>query len=87
MSREKRKVPLYQQGKQQVAGATARLADGTAPDAQAATWNVTADSLGGIVPAVGDRCRDTAGRWWSVKTVGALTDGIYPLACEREGAK
>ena len=48
---------------------------------------MNATSLGiGFVPRVDDRGRGTDGVWWTVKVVGALDGGEWPLACEREGA-
>ena len=84
MARERRSIPLYQQGRRQVAGVQARLADGESADADSAVWLVSASSLGDLVPRAGDRCRGTDGTWWTVREVGAPDGAEYPCACERE---
>lgn len=92
MADPKRKaIPLYQSLRpsgalrQQVAGVQAKLAPGSDPKAASATWLIAEASLGGIVPAAGDRCRGTDGAWWTVKAVGTLAGGNWPCDCEREG--
>ena len=85
-------VPLWQRltasgsVRSQVAGVAARLADGDSADALSATWLVSAASLGGLAPRVGDRCRGTDGAWRTVRDVGEPNDaGEWPVLLEREG--
>ena len=84
MTRDRRSIPLYQQGRQQVAGVQARLQLGESADGDSAVWLIRAESLGGLKPRAGDRCRGTDGVWWTVKEVASLDGGEYPCACERE---
>lgn len=84
MSDPKRTVPLYESRRRTVAGVEAVVKPGDDATAQNVTWDVRASSLGGVTPRAGDRCRGTDGIWWTVKNVGALADGSYPLLCERE---
>ena len=87
MPRERRKVPLYQQGRQQVAGVRARLKPGDSAAGASAVWLISADSLGGLALRAGDRCRGTDGVWWVVKEVSPVDGGEYPCACERESSR
>jgi hypothetical protein len=88
VSRDRRKLPLYQRYRDSgalshnLAGVEAALKPGDDPETDAVTWLVRADTLAGLTPAAGDYLRDTAGRWWACAVVGAPADGVYPLACE-----
>jgi len=82
---ERAKIALYRRpNRTQIAGVQVTLATGSDPNAQEATWNVKASTLGGLVPRAGDLHRAGDGVWWVVKTVGKLTDGNYPCECGRE---
>jgi hypothetical protein len=90
MPSDVRKPPLYQRyrdsGAQShnLAGVEAALKAGDDPAGDAVTWLVRADTLGGLVPKAGtDYLRDVHGDWWQVSEVGPLTDGSYPLRCDR----
>ena len=87
---ENRTVPLYQRPGargENIAGIEAILKAGDSADAPAATWEIRADSLGGLKPRPGDRCRGTDGVWWTVRQVGPLAGGAYPCTCDREGGQ
>lgn len=82
-------IPLYQRYRDSGArthnraGVSASLKPGDDPNAESVTWLVAAGSLAGLVPLAGDYMRGRDGAWWLVKGVGALTEGNYPLTCER----
>lgn len=88
---DKRTLALYQRYSttghriENRAGVRASLKAGDdASSGEPVTWLVEAGTLGGLTPrAEYDLVRDLAGRWWVVKEVGPLTEGVYPLRCER----
>lgn len=95
MSRETRKTPVYQRYRESGsqaenrAGVQATLKAGDdATGDKPVTWLVEAASLQGLVPIPERDClKDTVGRWWTVKSVGALVEGAYPLTCVRFGTE